>query len=439
MLLGGARSLSTMHRNGTLAQQQILKVLTKQCPHYGSRYLQLLSTLSTRRVDAISPLMPPKQSSALVSLPPSDPTRHPRKYKHKTDGPIRVAVSVSPANQGGQYQHSTYGSHSRFEMGQFWNLRVLVLSMLFETMSSLELHIITFREWGSLLENFMLELKQAMASVLETTFCFQIHAVDYDAIKKIPARMGINVPIGIFARVLLPLILSDINEIIYLDTDQFAVTDLRVLWDVFATMPASKAIVSLGSTDPAFNKAWGAVAGCQLIMRLESLRRLQPSASAVAAGYAGYEGVLYDAIRKEGVEGQSIAFFEQKMYGWLMQHHELSGGFLIQQWNYQMCSDGFENGLPDRFGAGFVHFNCMPTSSEYGKFASLSELERDQQEHQRASIRTPKTVAAHNSYSFAFSFYFELPLNCLHDDFGKQSGPPGLHLNSTVCRPDGVW
>ena len=123
-------------------------------------------------------------------------------------------------------------------MGQFWNLRVLVLSMLFKTMSSLELHIITFREWGSLLENFMLELKQAMASVLETTFCFQIHAVDYDAIKKIPARMGINVPIGIFARVLLPLILSDINEIIYLDTDQFAVTDLRVLWDVFATMPA---------------------------------------------------------------------------------------------------------------------------------------------------------------------------------------------------------
>ena len=117
MLLGGARSLSTMHRNGTLAQQQILKVLTKQCPHYGSRYLQLLSTLSTRRVDkrvdAISPLMPPKQSSALVSLPPSDPTRHPRKYKHKTDGPIRVAVSVSPANQGGQYRHQhTYGSHT---------------------------------------------------------------------------------------------------------------------------------------------------------------------------------------------------------------------------------------------------------------------------------------------------------------------------------------
>ena len=423
---------------------RLLERLRNRCPYYAQRYSVLLQKFESKRVDGISGHMP--SGRTVTEVVKVRRGTNATVYKQRRSGPIRIALSVSPANQGGVHATNAVKRDERLLLGQFWNFRVVVLSILFETAGSVELHVTTFPELASLLEHFLLELKTAMADV-RAPFCFRMYNVDFDAVSRLTMRMGINVPSGIFTRTLLPLIMGDVNEVIYLDTDMFAVTDLGVLWDVFDDMPGRAAIVSIGLNQTADKEKYGATSGAQLLLRLEGLRNLKASIIATRAGLHGYLGAMYDSIRRAKETQQdhqrvhSITLAEQKIYGWLMDDFGLGGGVLAMQWNTQMCTPQNSDMPPDEVGIGFVHFNCMSGTTEYGRFAPMSEFSAERSASRRkeglsrgASNRFHGVQhAAHTTYAFAFELYFELPLACLIPDFGLQRMPSPQRVADATC------
>jgi len=328
--------------------------------------------------------------------------RIPNPRKKASDAPLHVAFTVTQAMKDG-----------RWSIGQLHNLQVVVLSLLFETPGPIVFHVVTTAPWFVLLENWFAELLHGQ-SVFEAV-CFRLYCVDLDEISKVLASIDVTAPAGLYSRALLPEILpSSVDEVLYLDTDQFVVSDLRVLWQ---TPLQGHAIGITGS--PPTNKD-DATSACSCIMKLDlkELRMLNHQ-SAQGQGSASPWRTAVENTLKAFVEGKRLAGQSKPVHVPFIEKFVFSqvGNsfgklfFIEEQWNVFMCENANRNwhsALARHKWFGAVHFNCMEQSLEYGKFGLITSDNTGS-----PKVISPEQRQTEASYFPIFSFYSLLPLHCL--------------------------
>ena len=370
--------------------------LHHNCPVWGDKYVQMQEALSKAR------------------LPPSAPSMQET---------IDVAMTVL-----------TDRSNDRWPMSQFLNFKVAVTSILFETTSRVAFHIITTNEWFSMLERFFVDLS---ASVLN--FCFRLYCVDLRAMGVLMSQMSFHAPEALFSRVMLPTMLLEVDDLIYLDTDLFIVTDLEHLWRQRLSM-GSKALAAV----PTGSDYSGRYCSCVMLLRLEILRKLggvSTSDSNATNWLHTIKHVVHSSseFQTRKVAVPEILFVEQKIYSWLGIHFNLVQP-IPTGWNVQQCTSKnrqYQSALASNKFLGIVHFNCMGNAQpEHGKFASMTPSANASARH--VSAREQDFDTTRTTYAPFYSFYQALPTQCLSYTFNKVPQPPahddGLPtLANAVC------
>ena len=209
----------------------------------------------------------------------------------------------------------------RLATGPFYDLRVAVMSVLFSTNNRIAFHVVTNIEWFAMLENFFTKLASTAFKC-----CFKLYCVDMASMVPHMSTIGIKAPAALWSRVLLPDILSDVDDIIYLDTDLFMVSDIAELWAVRESMPAHAA-TCMAATKTG-GDGFGRYCSCVMILRLSLLRQLgigEPSTHPSTWTQTVKKVIENtDEFRRRKETPHEITFVEQKVYSWVGIAHNLA-------------------------------------------------------------------------------------------------------------------
>lgn len=379
------------------------ETLSQNCPAWGQEYAQMDALLARFKIASVAPR---------VSTPAA------------VKGPIHVAFTVVQS-----------AKDQRFPTGPFHDLRVAAISLLLSTDERVAFHVVTNREWFAMLENFFTELA---ASVLNC--CFTLYCVDMASMAPHMATLNISAPPALWTRVLLPDILTGVDDVIYLDTDLFFVSDIAELWAVRATMPAN---VAMAATPTGLDGV-GRYCSCVMVLRLSLLRKI--GTGGYMAGFPGFsvshstwlqtvERVVHNSDefkqRKKDGSLHSIIFVEQKVYSWVGIAHKLVQP-LPAAWNVEQCKISNRRFPVVGGSLGIVHFNCMETSKEGGKFSIVDSSTIARNDIVQHPIGAEQT-STWNSYARFYGFYQSLPIDCLRKhllsvvpNFRQHDGIPNL-------------